>query len=151
MEGRKKEYMEKRKALMKENEEKRAQKGAEKKQLRAKYDQNKKLFTQKKQEMRDSLRLKEVLLRKYALSEGRAGAGGNNEVRSIISDLMAKGVITGTETLSFDLDDHELKVNGVKQPSSLHQSLKEKYLNKPGDHYNYSKNGGTTSITISKE
>jgi bla regulator protein blaR1 len=151
MEGRKKEYMEKRKALMKENEEKRAQKGAEKKQLRAKYDQNKKLFTQKKQEMRDSLRLKEVLLRKYALSEGRAGAGGNNEVRSIISDLMAKGVITGTETLSFDLDDQELKVNGVKQPSSLHQSLKEKYLNKPGDHYNYSKNGGTTSITISKE
>lgn len=150
-EVRKEEYMEKRKMLMKENEEKRAQRESEKKQLKLKYEQDKKLFTQKKQQRKDSLRQKEVLLRKYALSERRAVAGGNNDVRSIISDLMAKGVITGTETLSFDLNDQELKVNGVKQPAALHQSFKEKYLTKPGDHYNYSRNGGTTSITISKE
>lgn len=78
-------------------------------------------------------------------------AGNNGEINSIINELTKNNVITTSDALSFSLNNKELIVNGKKQPANLHQSFKEKHIQKPGDYIRYSKKGGSTNITINKE
>jgi beta-lactamase regulating signal transducer with metallopeptidase domain len=75
----------------------------------------------------------------------------NEEISSIINDLTENDLINNAEVLSFSLNNHELMVNGKRQPAEMHQSFKQKYIQKPGDVFNYSKKGSSTSITINKE
>jgi hypothetical protein len=75
----------------------------------------------------------------------------NGEVSSIIMELERAGVIKDQDNVSFNFNNNELIVNGAKQSSQLHEQLKQKYLRKAGDFINYSKNGNTTSTTISRE
>ena len=99
-----------------------------------------------------ALHKQEYLKNKIKAAGSRKQYTGNNgEVNSIIYDLTKNNVITTGNDLSFSLNNKELIVNGKKQPGNLHQSLKEKYLQKPGDHIRYSKKGGSTSININKE
>lgn len=77
--------------------------------------------------------------------------GNNNEINSIINDLMKRGIITNSDVMSFSLSNKELTVNGKKGPSDLHQALKEKYIKKDGDYFSYSKSGGNTTTTVNKE
>jgi beta-lactamase regulating signal transducer with metallopeptidase domain len=60
----------------------------------------------------------------------------------VIYDLRADGLIESVETLSFTLDNDGLVVNGVKQPESVYQKYKAKYLRDPADHVIYIHNGG---------
>jgi bla regulator protein BlaR1 len=75
----------------------------------------------------------------------------NGEISSIINELTNANVISNTDNLSFSLNNESLTVNGKKQSSDLHKKLKDKYIQKPGDLYKYSKNGNSTSITINKD
>lgn len=73
------------------------------------------------------------------------------EVSLIIMELQRAGAIHDKENISFNFNDKELIVNGAKQPSELHDRLKQKYLQKAGDYIIYKKNGNTTSTTINHE
>lgn len=61
----------------------------------------------------------------------------------LIDDLIQEGVIKDTKKLSYKLSDHELVVNGVKQPSVLHQKMKAKYIRNGGVEMVYNWNGRT--------
>ncbi|MCE7065969.1 M56 family metallopeptidase [Dyadobacter sp. CY326] len=69
---------------------------------------------------------------------------------SVINDLLASGVITSRNDLSFRLTKSELIVNGAKQPAALHQKLKEKYMREKEFEmsYNFSNRPGSTSTGI---
>jgi beta-lactamase regulating signal transducer with metallopeptidase domain len=74
--------------------------------------------------------------------------GDNNELNGIINFLMIKNIIRSKENLSFRLDNETLTVNDVKQPESLHNELKEKYISDAGDYYEYKNSGSSTNISI---
>ncbi|WP_439581423.1 M56 family metallopeptidase [Dyadobacter bucti] len=61
----------------------------------------------------------------------------------LIDDLMQEGVIKDTKKLSYKLSDDELVVNGVQQPSVLHQKMKAKYIRNGGVEMVYNWNGRT--------
>jgi hypothetical protein len=75
----------------------------------------------------------------------------NDDVSRIISDLSNRKLVSDPENLSFSLTNNELIVNGTKQPAEIHRQFKDKYIQKSGDRFNYSKKGNTTSITINRE
>lgn len=52
--------------------------------------------------------------------------------RNILTDIEKEGILSEERVLSYRLNDDELVVNGVKQPESLHQKLKSKYVTCPG-------------------
>lgn len=52
--------------------------------------------------------------------------------QNILTDLEQAGIVANTAVQSYRLTDHELIVNGIKQPESLHQKLKSKYVTGPG-------------------
>ncbi|MCF0041170.1 M56 family metallopeptidase [Dyadobacter fanqingshengii] len=62
---------------------------------------------------------------------------------NLIQDLLAEGVITTREKLSYKLHNMFLIVNGVEQPESLHQKLKAKYLERSWTEWVYNWDGAT--------
>lgn len=46
----------------------------------------------------------------------------------IVADLIAEGIITSRENLTYRLHNMFLVVNGVEQPAAIHQKLKSRYL-----------------------
>lgn len=52
--------------------------------------------------------------------------------QNILTDLEQAGIAANTAVQSYRLTDLELIVNGIKQPESLHQKLKSKYVTGPG-------------------
>ncbi|MCF0055801.1 M56 family metallopeptidase [Dyadobacter sp. CY356] len=66
----------------------------------------------------------------------------------LIEDLTKEGVIKSNSDLSYKLNSEELIVNGVKQPASLHQKMKAKYVQGPGWEmvYNFNKKTGVVII-----
>jgi hypothetical protein len=128
--------------------------------------QNQKLYDQKKTEIMQSERL--YNLRKaemiqnpklynqrkaQVIQSGKLYRQGrtNDDVSRIIADLGNRNLVTDENDLSFSLSDKELVVNGKKQPAEIHQQFKEKYIQKKGDRFKYSKKGNSTSITINKD
>src|SRR5215203_17792 len=146
--ARKQEHQEKKMALQKEHQKMQEEQQNKHKEMRKQQEQDKRLMKEQSRKD-DSLRQEKnkqiISLRK------KPGHGSNNEINSIISDLFQDKVVADSERLSFTLNNNELIVNGTRQPKELHQSLKKKYLRSPGDHFNYSKSGGTTNITINKD
>jgi beta-lactamase regulating signal transducer with metallopeptidase domain len=69
-------------------------------------------------------------------------------IESIIADLKAKGLIQGDGLLSFRLDGHVLKVNGVRQSAQVYQVFKDKYVKNVKSYYHYSHQGGSTSSSV---
>ncbi len=53
----------------------------------------------------------------------------------IISDLRKAGLVSDLHNLSFQLDANGLLVNGEKAPAGIEQTLREKYVKDPRDHY----------------
>jgi hypothetical protein len=72
----------------------------------------------------------------------------NSELNGIISFLIQKNIIKSEENLSFRLDNSQLIVNDVKQSESLHNELKEKFIDDADDYYEYKNAGGSISIGI---
>jgi bla regulator protein BlaR1 len=70
--------------------------------------------------------------------------------RGVIDDLIKEGIITDKSDLSFRLSNDELEVNGVKQPESVHQKLKAKYVNEAGFEIIYNHNGRTGISKMAK-
>ncbi|MCF2493182.1 M56 family metallopeptidase [Dyadobacter chenhuakuii] len=62
---------------------------------------------------------------------------------NLIEDLLAEGIITTRENLSYKLHNMFLIVNGVEQPESLHQKLKAKYLERSWTEWVYNWDGFT--------
>jgi beta-lactamase regulating signal transducer with metallopeptidase domain len=108
-------------------------------QMKAEAIQKEKFFNQKKAEV--------VQKQKMVTQERK----GNDDVSRIISDLNNRKLVSDGDNLSFSLTNTELIVNGSKQPAEIHQQFKEKYIQNSSDHFNYSRKGNTTSITISRE
>ncbi|HWJ30458.1 MAG TPA: hypothetical protein VNS32_28250, partial [Flavisolibacter sp.] len=115
---------------------------AEYNQKKAAILQNEKLFDQKKAIVMQNEKL---------LKQGIVLGKGNDDISRILSDLNNQNLVPDPENLSFSLTNNELIVNGTKQPAEIHQRFKEKYIQKSGDRFNYSRKGNTTSITISKQ
>ncbi|GLU52475.1 M56 family metallopeptidase [Dyadobacter frigoris] len=67
----------------------------------------------------------------------------------LIEDLIKEGVIKSKTDLSYKLNSEELVVNGVKQPTALHQKMKAKYVEGPGWETVYNFNG-RTGLVITK-
>lgn len=76
--------------------------------------------------------------------------GDNDEIHSILEFLKEKGVIDNQESISFTLNDKELIVNGKKQPGSLHDILRERFIHNREDALIYEKNGNSTRKTINR-
>jgi bla regulator protein blaR1 len=72
----------------------------------------------------------------------------NDDVEYILDFLEDNNVANAKDVKSFTLNNDELTVNGNKQPSSLHQQLKERYIKDKDDHIIYSSSNGSKSITI---
>jgi bla regulator protein blaR1 len=72
----------------------------------------------------------------------------DDAIASILEFLEKNDVGSAKDVKSFTLNNDELTVNGKKQPSTLHQQLKEKYIRDKNDHIIYSNSNGTKSITI---
>ncbi|MFL5740019.1 MAG: M56 family metallopeptidase [Flavisolibacter sp.] len=100
------------------------------------------------QQMRDSMRSMEQMQRKLVRDYTKTET--NDEVDQIISDLLQNQLIKNTDPLSFQLSDQELTVNGKKQPSNIHQIFKDRYIHNKSDLFNYSRKGGSKSVTINR-
>ena len=74
----------------------------------------------------------------------------NDDVEWILGFLERNKVADADDVKSFTLNEEELTVNGKKQPESLHQQLKEKYIGGKDDHIIYSNSGGSKSISINR-
>ena len=72
----------------------------------------------------------------------------NKYISHIIDDLFDKGLITEEDKLSFQLDNAQLTVNGVKQPDAVFQFFKQKYIKHTGDHFNYERHGSSAITNI---
>ncbi|WP_276482039.1 M56 family metallopeptidase [Paraflavitalea pollutisoli] len=72
----------------------------------------------------------------------------NPEIAGIIAELVAAGVATYANPLSFRINKDEVVVNNVKVPASLQSFFQDKYIKTPKDSYVYSKEGNRTSSTI---
>ncbi|MVM33108.1 M48 family metalloprotease [Spirosoma sp. HMF4905] len=68
----------------------------------------------------------------------------------VIDDLIQEGIISDKNGLSFKLSNDELEVNGVKQPDSVHQKLKAKYVHEAGLEIIYNHNGRTGISKMAK-
>lgn len=114
--------------------------------------QNKKLY---KQDRIQTLQHANLYNRKVAeLAQEKSmlrQATNHDDIRRIIADLNHQRLVTGTDTLSFTLNDNELVINGKRQSSEIHRQFKEKYLHNNNDRFIYSRKGNQTSITINKE
>jgi bla regulator protein blaR1 len=64
----------------------------------------------------------------------------------IIADLKARGLIQSEDPLTFRLDIHELKVNGVQQPDEIYQAFKAKYFNGSKNYFRYMHKGGSIGL-----
>jgi beta-lactamase regulating signal transducer with metallopeptidase domain len=69
----------------------------------------------------------------------------------IIDDMVAAGIVKETNPLSFRLNTGEFVVNDVPQPETVLRRFQDKYIKHRGDNYTYSKNGGTTRTSITRE
>jgi hypothetical protein len=74
----------------------------------------------------------------------------NDDVASILEFLEDHDVADAKDIKSFTLNNDELTVNGQKQPGTLHEQLKDRYIKDSGDHIIYSNSNGTKSITIQR-
>ena len=116
--------------LTKQHEQrKREQKVRQEVQERNNIEQKKNVEQQKKFEKKNILERENQLKieRNYSLNMN-TGNGTNEEINSIIKDLRQNNLISNTDAFSFSLNNNELIVNGSRQPSELHQSLKQKYI-----------------------
>jgi bla regulator protein blaR1 len=127
--------VEERKLLEKKNELRKM----EHKQKMAEAMQKVKFINQKKREVMQQQRM---FMQKRKTSD---------DVTSIISDLNNHKLVSDANNLSFSLTNTELIVNGSKQSAEIHQQFKDKYIQNNSDHFNYSRKGNTTTITINKE
>jgi len=69
-------------------------------------------------------------------------------IHRIIKDLARNGIIANEDPLSFTLDKDHLIVNGVRQPDDVYRLFKEKYIANPKDHFDYSRDGGSTHVEV---
>jgi bla regulator protein BlaR1 len=74
----------------------------------------------------------------------------NDDVAWILDFLEQNNVADAKDVKTFTLNDKELTVNGKRQPATLHQQLKEKFIKDKDDHIIYSNSGGNKSITIKR-
>jgi hypothetical protein len=72
----------------------------------------------------------------------------NDQIKGIIKDLKAQGIIQGVDPLSFRLDKHGMEVNGVKVSEEVFAFFKEKYVTNPRNNFSYWHQGGSTSSTV---
>jgi hypothetical protein len=75
--------------------------------------------------------------------------GGGETIESIVTDLKAKGFVKKDGSLSFRLDGHGLKVNGVRQPAEVFQAFKDKFVGSAKVTYDYSHREGSTRSSVS--
>lgn len=72
---------------------------------------------------------------------------GHNEMNEVLQFLEKNNVAKASDIMMVTLNETELIVNDKKQPASLHEQLKKKYLNKPGDHMSYLRKGESIMIS----
>ncbi len=75
--------------------------------------------------------------------------GGGETIKLIVADLMARGFVKKDGSLSFRLDGHSLKVNGVRQPADVFQAFKDKYVGSAKVTFDYSHREGSTRSGVS--
>ena len=62
----------------------------------------------------------------------------NGDVLNISIDLVKAHLISDAEHFSFTLNKDELIVNGSRQPATIFQTFKDKYISRPQDRFIYS-------------
>ena len=72
----------------------------------------------------------------------------NDQIKGIIKDLKAQGIIQGVDPLSFRLDKHGMEVNGVKASEEVFAFFRDKYVTDPRNNFSYRHRGGSTSATV---
>lgn len=72
----------------------------------------------------------------------------NNEMNEVLQFLEKNNVARVSEITMVTLNENELIVNDKKQPASLHEQLKKKYLNKTGDFITYLRKGESVMISM---
>ncbi|MBL7698931.1 MAG: M48 family metalloprotease [Chitinophagaceae bacterium] len=88
---------------------------------------------------------------KLEISNGlRYNPGMNDDVNDILDFLEKNNVAKRGEVKSFSLNENELRVNDVKQPASLHEQLKNKYIFSKGDYINFLQNGENRTISMQR-
>jgi bla regulator protein BlaR1 len=60
------------------------------------------------------------------------GAAANKTFREIARELFKQHLVTDTNSITINLNEHELIVNGVKQSDEVHKQVYEKYGKGPG-------------------
>jgi bla regulator protein BlaR1 len=72
-------------------------------------------------------------------------------VHHIIRELKHDKLIEHDNPLSFSLSNDGFSVNGAKQSAEIFKRYKEKFLDRPSDHFIYNHHGGSTSTEISTD
>ena len=73
-----------------------------------------------------------------------------DEIAGIIEILEEEEIIDSRERISFTLTEDNFIVNGRRQSTDLHERLKDRFIEKSGDHISYFKDGNTTRTTIQR-
>jgi len=120
-------------------------------ELKKQHLKDERQMTEKRLRLNDSVQRLHSLYKRNVSPLIKVNRSSNDEINSIIYELSRHKLITDEKSLSFELDNNKLTVNGAKQPTNVHQELKEKYLHSAGDQFRYSRKGGTTNITINKD
>src|SRR5215218_10228669 len=69
----------------------------------------------------DSVQRLHSLYKRNASPLIKVNRNSNDEINSIIYELSRHKLITDEKSLSFELDNNKLTVNGAKQPTDVHQ------------------------------
>lgn len=94
--------------------------------------------------------LADSISKKIHLEIAKGYSPMNDDISDILDFLEKNNVAKRDEIKSFSLNENELKVNDVKQPASLHEQLKKKYIESKGDYINYLRNGNNKTISIQR-
>lgn len=76
------------------------------------------------------------------------GPSANDEMNDVLQFLQKNNVAKVSDITKVKLNEKELIVNDKKQPASLHEQLKKKYLNKTGDFITYLRQGDSIMISM---
>ncbi|HEU4471876.1 MAG TPA: M56 family metallopeptidase [Flavisolibacter sp.] len=99
----------------------------------------------------DSMRRQQRSLAQARAAQAREHTRATGGISAIISDLVRLGLVENADALAFTLNEKELIVNGVKQPSSIHLQMKERYIDHPSDFFKYNRAGNSIQVTVNQE
>jgi hypothetical protein len=75
-------------------------------------------------------------------------SAADDATQPIIDDIFDQHLASDPKNFSFSLDNNHMMVNNVRQPESVFQSFRKKYVLEKRDSYTYIHNGGSTTSSV---